>query len=155
YHEHALHVAQDLTIVAQPGVAVDGDALGSVFLVDSGVTASLSGLEIRNGRTANGGGVSNAGKLRLGDATVPANARGGTGSGGGIHNAGTMMVRRTTISANSVDDILDDAFTGNRGGGGVYNSGTLTMVNCTLWGNQSSGVSPSAIDATNSGGGLF
>ena len=136
------------------GVTVDGDytAAGpanSVFKIDSGVTATLSGLTITGGNNGDyGGGVDNAGTATLTDCTISGNAGGGldssgtatlTGctisgnpqgavySGGGVANfGGTMTLTDCTISGNSA----------GRGGGGVWSYGTTTLTGSTISGNS-------------------
>jgi hypothetical protein len=105
--------------------------LGSVFQIDAGAEVALIGLTIRNGNTAQGGGINNAGKLTLTNDTVSNNS---AGNGGGICNTGTLTLTNDTISNNSA---------GN--GGGIYNAGTLTLSNSTLSGSS----------ASSFGGGIF
>ena len=50
-------------------VVVDGNNDGSVFTVNSGVTASISLLTIRHGNAANGGGINNSGILTVTNST--------------------------------------------------------------------------------------
>ena len=95
----------------------------SDFTVDSGVTATISGLTIANGYTTNdGGGVSNGGDLTLSDDTVTGNS---AYFGGGIYDAGTATLENDTISDNSAYD-----------GGGVLSAGVVTLINATLFGNS-------------------
>src|SRR5262249_17764118 len=61
-----------------------------VFTVDSGATASISGLTIANGRTGSGGGVFNSGTLKVSSCTLSSNFAGS--SGGGIENTGMLTV---------------------------------------------------------------
>ena len=69
-----------------------------VFKVDSGVTATLSGLTISKGDAINGGGIENAGTLTVSDCSIANNSAGSSGSsaysasnnGGGIWNAGML-----------------------------------------------------------------
>ncbi len=95
----------------------------SIFTVDSGTIASLSGLTIANGHD---GGFINI--FVFGPLNPPI-----TGViGGGIINAGTLIVSNCTIARNSVGD-GDQAFTF---GGGIYNTGALTVSNSTMTGNN-------------------
>ncbi len=99
----------------------------SVFTVDAGVTASISGLTISGGNTQGlgGGGISNKGALTLAGSIVSNNAT--TGSGGGISNAGTMTMAGCTVADNVADSY----------GGGIENVlGTMTIVGCTISGNS-------------------
>ena len=106
--------------------------VGSVFVVNSGVTASLSGLTIANGNSP-GGGIFNNGTLTVSNSAFSGNSANGTGGrsggggrGGGIFNYGTLTVSNSTFSGNSAS---------GGGGGGIYNYGTLTVSNSTFSGN--------------------
>jgi hypothetical protein len=103
----------------------------TVFVVNSGVTASLSALTIQHGATALGacsappcsGGILNAGTLTVASSTIFGNY---SVYGGGINNVGTLTVTNSTISGN-----------GAIFGGGIYNDhSTLTVTNSTLSGNS-------------------
>jgi hypothetical protein len=106
------------------GLTISGDGNGRVFLVDGGVTASISGL------TITGGGVENYGTATLNDCTVSGNVFATIGSapsvsGGGVDNTGTATLTDCTVSGNTT--ACD--------GGGVNNYGTATLTGCTLSGN--------------------
>jgi hypothetical protein len=124
-----LTISSNLTITG-PGassVAVKGGGSSSnfsVFTVNSGVTASISGLTISNGNAPNGGGVYNAGSLTLTNDTLSGNSA--KYNGGGVYNGnGTATLTDDTLSGNSAQC-----------GGGVYNSGTAMLTNDTLSGNS-------------------
>jgi hypothetical protein len=82
-----------ITLDGGAGITVNGNNASRVFLVDSGVTASLSGLTISHGSVT---GASGSG----------ANAQ-----GGGIFNSGTLMVSNCSLTSNSA--------TGGSGAGGL------------------------------------
>jgi len=119
------------------GVTVDGGGLSRVFQVDTLVTASISGLTITGGNSANssggvlfpgsGGGILNYGSLALTNCSVSGNTAvsgepTGTGNGGGVDNYGTLALTNCTVSNNS-----------SGGGGGLFNNhGTATLINCTV-----------------------
>ncbi len=122
------------------GVTVSGGNLSTVFVVGSGVTASISGLTITGGGRGSsqgpggGGGLYNSAgaTLTLTDCTISGNS---AGQGGGLQNGGTVT-------------LMDCAITGNtaRLGGGIYDHlGTVTLIDCDITGNS----------ATGSGGGIF
>ncbi len=118
------------------GVTVSGGGLSRVFQVDSGVTATLSGLNISGGSTTgNGGGLYNdGGTTTLSDVTVSGNT---AGSGGGLdNNGGTATLTNCTVSGNTA---------GGNGGGLDNNGGTATLTGCTVSGNT----------AGSDGGGLY
>ncbi|MBK6722222.1 MAG: IPT/TIG domain-containing protein [Acidobacteria bacterium] len=113
-----------------------------MFYVNSGVTASISGLTVRHGRLSAPiisnpprpqieGGTGTDGRLSApiisGDAPQVAN----DGFGAGIFNEGTLTISDSTISANSTNG------SGGGVGGGIYNAsnGTVTITNSTISGN--------------------
>jgi hypothetical protein len=113
------------------GVTVSGGGLSRVFQVDSGVTASVSGMTITGGNApyANGGGLANFGTLTLTNCTISGNSAGSSSpffpAGGGVWNRGTLALTNCTVSGNSA--VL---------GGGLSNTGTATLTNCTVSGNS-------------------
>jgi hypothetical protein len=159
----ALEITSNVTI-AGPGAAsltVSGGGASSnfnVFFVDSGVTATISGLTIANANTTdpNGsGGIYNSGTLTLSSDIFSGNS----GSfGGGILNSGTAVLTGCTLTGDSAVKggggvcntgtitLMNDTITQESAayGGGVYNSGSATLTNVTL-----------AADPTNSGGALI
>ena len=69
-------IAQNVTIDGAGAslVTVNGQSAGSVFTVDSGVTATLSGLTITGGNAAGGGGIDNNGTLTVTNCTIEGNS---------------------------------------------------------------------------------
>ena len=66
------------------GVTVSGGGNSRVFQVDSGVTASISGLTITGGNAGNGGGLDDyGGNLTLNNCTLSGNS---ASIGGGVNN---------------------------------------------------------------------
>ncbi len=115
------------------GVTVSGGGTSRVFQVDSGVTATLTGLTISGGSTAgNGGGLYNKGTTTLTNCTVSGNSAGG--AGGGLCDDGTTTLTNCTVSGNSA----------STGGGLASVSGTTTLTDCTVSGNSAA-----------TGGGLY
>ena len=107
------------------GVTISGNNKTTVFTVDAGTTATLSGLTIAKGSGADGGGIMNEGMLTVTASTFSSNSG---GFGGGIFSAsGTLTLTASTFSSNSATE-----------GGGIYNaSGTLTVTASTFSGNSS------------------
>jgi hypothetical protein len=131
-----LTISTNLTITG-PGASsltVNGNQQDTVFTINSGVTASISGLTITGGAASGGGGgiLNGGGTLTLVNTTVTGNSA--TDSGGGINNGGTLTLVNTTVTRNSTP-----------GDSGIFNNGTLTLVNTTVTGNSSGG----------DGGGIF
>ncbi len=104
-------------------LTVNGGGASRVFQVESGVTASISGLTISGGSTGYGGGLANYGTATLTDCTLSGNS---AGSGGGLDNSGTVTLIGCTLSGNFAAT-----------GGGVFNSGTANLTDCTVSGNTS------------------
>jgi hypothetical protein len=123
-------------------------------------TVNISGLTMRNGERAQGGGIYKTGTLTLINSTVSGNA---ASQGGGIYNgSGTLTLTNSTVSGNSAAEdgggifnpffgltiVTNSTVTGNaasNGGGGIFNdTGILTLTNSTVSGNSA-----------NSGGGIY
>lgn len=131
-----LDITQAVSIVGagQANTIVDGNGaalLDRVFDVDplaSGVSVTLSGLTIQNGKLAdNGGGIRNKGSLTLNSVTVTHNTSNGGDGGGGIYNNGTL--------------VLEDSLVSQCGYVGIYNfAGTLTLTRSTVRNNTGSGI---------------
>jgi len=158
-------IAANMTI-AGPGanmLTVSGNnsaTVGTIFTINTGVTASISGLTIANGNSNSsdqgGGGILNDGMLTVSNCTISGNS--GIGSvnneGGGITNYGTLTVSSSTVSGNSAASgggifngdgntltVTNSTFSANSAsgkGGGIFNltDGTLTVTNSTISGNS-------------------
>jgi predicted outer membrane repeat protein len=128
-------ISTSLTITG-PGaseLAVSGDNSSRVFVVNNGVTATISGLTVEGGSsTAGGGGIYSQGTLILNNSTVTGNLARGS-QGGGIYNAGgTLTLTNSTVSSNQ-------ATTSNGYGGGIYSTGgAVSLTGSTVSGNSSS-----------------
>ena len=120
-------------------LAVDGDQKNSVFKIDPNVTASISGMTIRNGIATYtygnpfpaGGGVLNEGTATLNDVTLSGND--GGNHGGGLKNTGNVTLTDCIVSGNQA-----------LSGGGVYNQfGVMKLTGTTISGDDAEG---SALD---------
>ncbi|MGB5485806.1 MAG: choice-of-anchor Q domain-containing protein, partial [Lysobacterales bacterium] len=109
-----------------------------ILLIDTGASATLHDLTIRDGFTTGfGGGISSLGVLTLEQCQVLNNT---SAQGGGIFNTGLLTLTRTVISENVV-------VSGN-GGGAIYSQGVdaeLILSNSTVSDN---------ISGTAAGGGI-
>ena len=140
-------------MITGPGASlltVDGNQASRVFNIGGGLTTTISGLTIANGKITGGalnlgGGIfiGAGGALTLTNSNVSGNsATGGNSSnwGGGIFvdRNGTLTVTSSTLSGNSVSGGF------NAIGGAILHrgGGTLTITNSTLSGNSAT-VSPS------------
>ncbi len=125
----AIVLSKDLTIDGSgQAVTISGGHLVGVFVVNTGVTATLNHITIANGYargTAAGGGVLNYGTLAVIDSTFSGSF---AAFGGGIDNNGSLTVSGSTFSGNKAGT-----------GGGILNGGTLTVTNSTFSGNSTVG----------------
>ncbi len=147
-----LAITQGVTITGPTGgVTISGDNAVTVFQVNNGVNAALSGLTVADGNglmTIGGGGINNLGTLTVSNSTLTGNS---AIFGGGIDNAGTLTVNGSTFSGNSGSTgagienagalmVSDSTFSGNTGGvgGAIDNSSSspVTISDSTLSGNS-------------------
>ena len=116
------------------GVTIKGNyttsgVTNSVFEIEPGATATISGLTITGGNNEIfGGGVDDYGTATLIDCTISGNA-----GGGFVNNFHSATLIDCTISDNS------ESYYGFGGGGGVWSYGTTTLTNCTISGNSAAG----------------
>jgi predicted outer membrane repeat protein len=146
--------------------AVSGGGATRVFSVAPGVTAEIDGLTVENGRAGTnapgGAGIRNLGTLTLRGVTVRDNVV-VTNDGGGVFNAGTLKVADSTFSGNTaagsggglfnkgIATIVNSTFAGNSAsyGGAITNldGGKLLLSDSTVSGNHAT-VSGGGISAT-------
>ncbi len=136
-------ITSNLTIMgaAVETTILDANQLDRVLDILKDASVQLTNLTIRNGRppeNADGGGISNAGTLKLRNSMVTNNTvvGAGCGSGGcsfargaGIANLGVLTVVESILSNN----------TAPRDGGGITNYGTATFTNSTVSNNSAPG----------------
>ncbi len=139
------------TTIMGPGgglVTVSGGHVSGVFQIDTGVTASISGLTITGGSTFfDGAGILNSGTLTLTDVKLSGNDADFRG-GGIFDQGGDVYISGGTISGNSGGGAcvsssgkmtITGATVSNNEGGGVYvGSGSLTITNTAVTGNDAS-----------------
>ncbi|MEO7324700.1 MAG: hypothetical protein ABIW82_07720 [Dokdonella sp.] len=104
-----------------------------MFHVDTGVTARMTQLSIRNGSSDAGGGIYNEGTLTLtGDTLSNNSANGGSGTNGDAGSAGGV--------GGGTGGFGDSGGIGGNGkGGGIYNAGELTLIGTLLSSNLARG----------------
>ena len=137
-----LVINKNLTIQG-PGadqLSISGNEMSRVFMVNSGVTATLTRLKIEKGKVSSGsvnrgGGIFNQGTLTVTNSTLSGNSASGGSSnyGGGIYNERTLTITHSTLSGNSASGGFSNQ------GGGIYNQGPLNVLHSTLSGNSASG----------------
>jgi hypothetical protein len=158
-----LAISKDLTITG-PGASVltvSGNHASRVFDIARSYTVGISGLTIADGFASSfGGGIENAGTLRVSGVTFERNSTGGLGTGGAVVNGGQLAVTDCTFTDNAAEfggaiassssqvAVLHSTLRGNRagnGGGGLWiYAGSLTLSDSLL-----------ADNSAVSGGGLY
>ena len=100
---------------------------GGIFIAYNSTAALNNCIISNNVGIDSGGGVFNAGVLKMGNCTISNNNPNVNGSnasgGGGISNSGTAILSNCAVTGNT------------SGYGGIDNDGTLTLTNCTIAGN--------------------
>ena len=153
-----LIVDRNLTIVG-PGsanLAIRGNgSVGPLVTVPSGISASISGLTVRNGISGiGGGGIYNGGSLTLTDCVISNNTTSLSAypnGGGGVYNEGSLTFTGCTIAGNYTS--LDPNSTNDGGpGGGIYNKlGSVNLNNCVVSNNLTAG----SVNGGCNGGGIW
>lgn len=120
-------ITGNVTLVGGPGTTIRRDpaALTAFRVLDvaAGGTLRVAGISILSGTTAGvGGGIQNAGTLRLRHVTLAGNR---AANGGGLANTAgaTATVSRSLVNANATTGV---------GGGGIINFGTLTVLGSVM-----------------------
>jgi predicted outer membrane repeat protein len=129
---------------------IDAQQTSGDFVVASGTTAQMLGLDLTGGSAGLGGGVDNNGSLMIVGSTLSQDT---ASLGGAIYNAGDLDVFNSTVSDNitpggggAVDNvgtawIYASTLDANSAslGGAILNGGTLTVSDSALSGNTSAG----------------
>lgn len=110
-------------------LAISGNWSSRIFVINSNITALISGVTIRDGKADDGmmGADGAAGYAGL--------------SGGGIYNLGTLNLSNCWV----MENVAGNGGTGGRAavggtgghGGGILNHGNLTLINCIVSSNAS------------------
>ncbi len=142
-----LNITGAVTIVGADAATtvVDGGGTDRVFRVEPPGALTMSGVTVRNGNAALGGGIANLGQLNLTDSVITANHSGQ--QGGGVYAVGPTTLTQVTIEGNTsvidaggimtgkaltlTDSTVDDNHAGGAGGG-LLNDGSLTIFNSTI-----------------------
>jgi peptidoglycan/xylan/chitin deacetylase (PgdA/CDA1 family) len=118
-------ILKGIRITGSGRPTLDGEGEARVLTVQRGLTVVVKDLLIERGRSDEGGGIRNAGLLRLRDVAVRDNR---AGRGGGIENRppGHLRLLGASIVRDNVARIE---------GGGIRNLGTMAGVVCGAGGN--------------------
>jgi hypothetical protein len=103
-------------------LTLNGDRFDRLFQVDSGVTASISGLTITDGSAVAGGGLYDQGNATLAYCSISGNT---ATDGGALYGDGRLTLTGCTIGGNTANY-----------GGALWNRGTATLTACSLVGNS-------------------
>jgi len=124
-----LVISKNLTITG-PGaelLALSGNLSSRVLLVNTNATVAITGLVLRDGRTANGTAGADG---QPGGASAP---------GGGIYNAGTLTLNNCVLSNNTTGNggVGGHAASGGHAGAGgaIFNEGQLVLNQCNVLSN--------------------
>lgn len=155
---------------------LNGNQSGSALTIAAGAGVSVQNLSIVGGAAPAGGGIDNAGALKLAGVFVGGNQATGDwnanqGYGGGVYNSGSLVASGSAFSDNQANAgggiaaagytyLIDDTISANSvpgnglGGGGVLDSGAQAfLIDDTIVGNQ---VWPSDLSSTpDLGGGVL
>ncbi len=152
-------LVKDVTLdaAARESLAVAGGDATQLLIVNAGVTAVITGVDLRDGVCASGGAIRNSGQLALEDCLISScqawdggalsNATGAvltltdcelsgnlaSYNGGGLHNQGSATLIRTSVSANGAGE-------DGGSGGGIYSTGNLSVADSTVAWNEAQAV---------------
>lgn len=171
-----IHIDKSLVIngAGKDKTIVDGRKAGPVFRIgDTNPSANvyIYGINIQNGLSHEGGGISNDGILSVIDSII---FRNNASYGGGIYNGGTATLTNSTVSGNTANSEggngggilnLDNGklriqganISGNFAywnGGGIANSGTITVIDSIISENIAN-LGEGALFNGGYGGGIF
>ncbi len=120
-----------ITIDGANQITVSGNGASRVFDVDSGVHAMINGLTITDGvdqSSDGGGGIYNAGTLKVTNSTFSSDTAKDAGGGGIQSFSGSLTVSTSTFTGDSTN--------GANGGGINVFFGTATVTGCNFFSNS-------------------
>jgi hypothetical protein len=150
-YKENIHIDKSLTIIGAGAekTVVDGNRTGSVFKIDPNIDVTLSGVTIQNGRTSDGAGIFNRGRLTVSNSNISNNIAPIFGPAG-IDNRDALTINGCIISGNRASGIGGD-YCMDAIGGGIGNSGNCTINSCIITGNSARGCSAYGGGIYNSG----
>jgi len=156
YYEN-IAIGEGITLQSENGpdsCIIDGGHNGSV-LTGTGISAAwLTGFTVRNGSSANGGGLRLDGStLTITDTIITQNICSGPGGGLDIRPGSSVAMINSIVSDNSAlnggavfvypsasVEMFNTTISGNsasKHAGGVYSEGSASITNSIIWGNSS------------------
>tara|TARA_B110001469_G_C9646065_1_gene326577 strand:- start:1227 stop:2933 length:1707 start_codon:yes stop_codon:yes gene_type:complete len=131
-----LHKDIVITGIDSASTIIDGGNLGRIFNIAPGVTVTLTGVKLQNGKAKEGGAIYNAGNLTLNTVLLTNNkakiSNLGNTNGGAIYNKGQMTITNSSLISNSATS----AENSHSYGGAIYNVGSCVMSNSKANGNS-------------------
>jgi hypothetical protein len=131
-----LHKDIVITGIDSASTIIDGGDLGRIFNIAPGVTVTLTGVKLQNGKAKEGGAIYNAGNLTLNTVLLTNNkakiSNLGNTNGGAIYNKGQMTITNSSLISNSATS----AENSHSYGGAIYNVGSCVMSNSKANGNS-------------------
>jgi hypothetical protein len=131
-----LHKDIVITGIDSASTIIDGGDLGRIFNIAPGVTVTLTGVKLQNGKAKEGGAIYNAGNLTLNTVLLTNNkakiSNLGYTNGGAIYNKGQMTITNSSLISNSATS----AENSHSYGGAIYNVGSCVMSNSEANGNS-------------------
>ena len=131
-----LHKDIVITGIDSAFTIIDGGNLGRIFNIAPGVTVTLTGVKLQNGKAKEGGAIYNAGNLTLNTVLLTNNkakiSNLGYTNGGAIYNKGQMTITNSSLISNSATS----AENSHSYGGAIYNVGSCVMSNSKANGNS-------------------
>lgn len=122
---------KNVSLVGVDTSILDGNGFATVVTVPRGITVSISGVRVQNGRAdfESGAGITNDGTLTLTNVTISENT---ASRGAGITNSGWLTIDQS---------IINDNLSSGVGGGGIANSNgaRLTITESILSNNIATG----------------
>jgi|GEM_PF-2828615 len=139
FFEHGLLITKnlDFNVFSNGYATIDGQNLGTIFLISKGVTAHFRNLIITHGKGVSGGGIHNDGTLTVTNSVFKSNS---ATNGGAIYNGGTLTYDSTTHTGETIGanggtlTVNNSTFTGNtasQNGGAIFNGGTINITTST------------------------
>ena len=137
FQEHGLVINKNLNFdVFNNGHAtIDGQNLGTIFIISNGVTVNLNNLILKNGNGNSGGAIYNNGTLTVTNCEFVDNTA--TQNGGAIYNDGTLTYNHVTLTSQTITknggtlNVINSEFSNNiatQNGGAIANDATISVV---------------------------
>lgn len=143
YYVHDLMINKNLTIIGPtvtgatlPKAIIDGQNLGRIFTVNTGVKLTLNYLTLQNGNATkesadqNGGAIYNNGTLNINHCYIQKNT---AYSGGAFYNNnGTVNLNQCNINHNNATEYIYKGIIAGQSGAFYNNNGTVNIIQTAI-----------------------